>query len=72
MQGEGIFFYANGNRFEGAFANDKLHGEGTYYYSNVDRYVGPWRENKRQGPGGYFDAEGNAEQMEFRDGMRVS
>jgi hypothetical protein len=47
-------------------------GEGTYYYSNGDRYVGPWRENKRQGPGVYFDAEGNAEQMEFRDGMRVS
>ena len=59
-------------RFEGAFANDKLHGEGTYYYSNGDRYVGPWREDKRQGPEVYFDAEGNAEQMEFRDGMRVS
>ena len=72
MQGEGICFYANSNRFEGSFANDQLHGEGTYHHTNGNLYVGPWRENKRQGPGVCFDAEGDAVPAEFQGGLRAS
>ncbi|HAU24709.1 MAG TPA: hypothetical protein DCX09_08545 [Gammaproteobacteria bacterium] len=72
MNGQGTFFYANGNRFEGAFRQNQIHGQGTYYFYNGDRYVGPWLRGERDGPGIYYDAKGNSKQMEFRGGRRVT
>ena len=72
MSGWGVFTYANGNRYEGGFAADQLNGQGTYFFANGDRYVGPWLDGKRDGPGTYTDARGLSENMEFKNGDRVS
>ncbi len=38
--GEGIYFYSNGSRYEGNYLNDKKNGHGSLFYSNGDRYEG--------------------------------
>ena len=35
MSGQGSYSFANGNRFEGSFQDNKIHGEGTYYLPTV-------------------------------------
>ena len=72
MSGQGTYSFANGNRFEGSFQDNKIHGEGTYYFANGDRYVGTWMDGERQGPGVYYDTLGNSETMNFRVGRRVT
>ena len=37
-EGKGIFYYKNGNRYEGDWRNDKKEGKGIAYYQNGDRY----------------------------------
>ncbi len=32
--GQGTYYYANGNRYEGQFVNEKKHGHGIIYYAN--------------------------------------
>ena len=72
MNGQGTFYYANGNRFTGGFQDDKISGQGTYYFSNGDRYVGPWLRGERDGRGNYTDARENSQEMEFQSGRRVN
>ena len=52
VSGKGIFFYKNGNRYEGEWKNDKRHGLGTLYVlveqENKLRvqYSGVWTDDK--------------------------
>ena len=34
MDGEGILYYANGERFEGKFKEDLKNGKGTHFFKN--------------------------------------
>jgi hypothetical protein len=70
MNGQGIFFYGNGNRFEGGFSDDRIHGYGTYFFNNGDRYVGPWVRGERDGPGMYYNAAGASLEMQYSGGRR--
>ncbi len=36
----GIFFYNNGERYEGEYKNGAADGRGIYYYLNGDKYDG--------------------------------
>jgi hypothetical protein len=49
MNGNGICYYYNGDKYIGQFANDKLQGKGVYYYSNGDRYECEWNNYKLVG-----------------------
>ena len=40
MHGEGVFHYANGNRYEGEFVDGKRKGKGTFYFANGDKVEG--------------------------------
>jgi hypothetical protein len=51
--GIGIYYYHNGDRYEGEFGDGKQHGTGIYYYANGDLYQGAWENNKKQGRGRY-------------------
>jgi len=42
--GDGIMYYANGNRFEGTWKSD-LSAYGTYYYANANRFEGYLKDN---------------------------
>lgn len=59
--GKGVYLYANGNRYEGMYLNDKKHGDGilnkhigTFYFHNGAKYVGEWKDNKMHGKGIIF------------------
>jgi len=34
--------WANGNRFEGNWENDKPHGHGTFEWADGQKYIGEW------------------------------
>ena len=42
MNGEGIFTWPDGRRYEGEYFNDKKHGFGIYTWSNNRQYAGQW------------------------------
>jgi hypothetical protein len=50
----GIYYYANGNRYDGRWKNDKKFGRGTMYYTNGDKYEGEFKEDKRDGKGSFL------------------
>jgi len=37
---QGIFRYANGDRFEGQVLNGQKHGDGIYVFANGNKYIG--------------------------------
>lgn len=49
--GEGTMLFADGSKYEGAFAKSKINGYGTYYYANGAKYTGEWKD-------GYYNGEG--------------
>ena len=44
-----MFYFSNGNRYEGNFKNDKREGEGILYYNNGDRMMGDYIDDKKIG-----------------------
>lgn len=38
--GDGIYVYANGERYHGKFLDGKKHGKGTYYYRTAAIFEG--------------------------------
>ncbi len=66
--GEGVFGYADGSRYEGEFANARLDGQGTFYYANGDKYVGAFRNNYSHGKGVFFYADGTKTAGEWVEG----
>jgi hypothetical protein len=45
-EGKGIFYYVDGNKYEGDWENDKKEGKRTFYNVNGNRYEGNWKDNK--------------------------
>jgi len=40
-EGEGVYIYSNGNKYEGQWSLDRKHGRGLYYYNTKgERYDG--------------------------------
>lgn len=66
--GQGVFAYPDGSKYEGAFVNGKFEGQGAFYFSNGDHYVGQFRENYPHGQGVRHLAEGGEESGEWREG----
>lgn len=51
--GSGIYEYADGSKYIGAFKNGSPEGQGTCYYANGDKYVGQWKNHAPHGEGVY-------------------
>lgn len=66
--GEGVFAYADGSRYEGAFSNGQLQGQGTFYYTNGDKYTGAFKNNYSHGKGIFFYADGTKTVGEWVEG----
>ena len=47
--GQGIYEFANGDRYEGRYMDDKRHGQGVLEFANGDRYEGRYMDDKRRG-----------------------
>ena len=48
QEGKGIYYYNDGDRYEGDFKNGKREGKGIEYYNNGDRYEGDWKKGKKE------------------------
>ena len=45
--GQGIFTYSDGNKYEGEWKDGKKHGLGTLtFFNNVRKWIGEFREDK--------------------------
>lgn len=49
--GLGTYFWANGTRYEGQFANDVTNGIGIYYWTNESSYAGQQLKDQQHGYG---------------------
>jgi len=57
----GTCYYANGDKYQGQYKDDKRDGKGNsyrlhlgiHYYSNGSKYSGNWKEDKINGHGKY-------------------
>ena len=58
--GEGVFEYPDGGKYQGNWRHDKRHGDGVYWYPNGDIYSGEWRFGTKHGRGTFIHAESNA------------
>ena len=47
--GKGLYFYKNGDVYDGDIILDKFEGKGIYYYANGDREMGNYKNNKKIG-----------------------
>ena len=53
-EGKGMMKFANGDKYEGQWAEDNMHGQGEYRCKNGDYYKGEFFRGKKQGYGQYF------------------
>merc|ERR1712100_490914 len=58
--GEGVFEYPDGSKYQGNWRHDKRHGDGVYWYANGDIYSGEWKFGTKHGRGTFIHAESNA------------
>ena len=67
INGEGVYKWESGDRFEGMFKDGLFHGLGKFYYSNGDIYVGSWEKDKKKGQGIFTSIEGSSYEGEWLD-----
>ena len=75
MDGRGLFFFSNGDTYDGIYCLDKFDGEGTFTWAvgkyAGDRYAGGWQECMRNGRGVYTFANGDKWEGLYRNDKRV-
>eukprot|EP01084_Bolivina_argentea_P316970 549512_1 len=68
--GYGIYYYANGAKYEGAFKNGRKHGFGKYIDTTGYLFDGRYENGKANGYGKQVSKSGNVYEGEFKDGKR--
>ena len=50
--GNGIYYYSNGNiKYDGEYVNDKAEGKGQYIWEDGKYYIGQWKNGLFHGKG---------------------
>ena len=47
FNGKGTFYFADGNRYEGEFKDDKKNGKGTFFDTNGNKFKQEWKNGER-------------------------
>ena len=75
MDGKGIYYHKNGNRYDGDWKNCIKEGKGIYYYNLSpwigDRYEGDWRIGLRDGQGIYCYNNGDREIADYHNNKEI-
>jgi hypothetical protein len=69
--GQGVFAYPDGSKYEGQFKEQKPDGWGTFTYTNGDRYVGTFRAGLKHGKGTFYYADETQATGEWKEGEYV-
>ena len=48
-EGRGIYYYNDGDRYEGEWKNDNMEGKGIFSYKNGDIEIGDYSQNQKVG-----------------------
>ncbi len=68
QNGQGVFAYPDGSKYEGQFRGGKFQGSGTFFFGNGDKYVGNFKENYPNGYGTRFLKDGSQEIGQWKQG----
>ena len=67
-QGQGVYVWENGDRYDGAFAGDRPDGKGKYRFANGDAYDGEVKQGVISGRGVYVARNGDTFEGPFSNG----
>ncbi|GJM61568.1 hypothetical protein [Persicobacter diffluens] len=56
--GEGEYYWINGDHYAGTYKNGKRNGQGTYHFKSGEQYIGEWKDDLRHGKGKLINAKG--------------
>jgi hypothetical protein len=70
LQGKGVQTLANGDRFEGAWKDDRKEGYGSYTAADGGTYVGGFKNDRFEGLGVMTDSKGNRYEGAWKAGHR--
>lgn len=69
--GSGVYYFPNGDRYDGVFVSGRKHGPGRYTdVRNGTVYDGEWVDGRREGYGIYTASDGYVYEGEWKDGMK--
>jgi len=69
--GEGVYAYPDGSKYEGQFFAGKPDGWGTFYYPNGDKYIGGFKLGYQHGKGTLYHPDETQTVGEWRDGEYI-
>ncbi len=52
--GQGTYYFDNGEVYKGNFTNNKFDAQGTYYWVSGGKYAGAWKDHRMHGKGDFF------------------
>ncbi|CAM6005301.1 unnamed protein product [Sphagnum balticum] len=71
MEGNGVFTWLDGRRYEGEYMNDKKEGFGIFTFRDGRVYEGEWKNGKQHGKG-LFKKKNIVREGIWEEGERVS
>ena len=69
--GEGVFAYSDGSKYEGKFQNSKINGWGTWYFPDGSKYIGNFKDNLKNGKGTLYEKGGEKKPGEWLKGEYI-
>ena len=69
-EGKGVYYFNNGDKYEGEWKKNNVDGKGIYYYDTGDIYKGEWKNNTEDGKGIYYYKNGDIFKGNYKNGKR--
>jgi hypothetical protein len=71
MEGEGVYTWPDGRKYEGTYKNDLKDGFGKYTYLDGRVFIGNWVEGKKHGKGKLVLASGTSREGYWENDKRI-